>query len=167
MTIPSFIIFSRSSANDVTITDIAISVKAFIAQQIKQTSTARLVLQECFILGILRPTPNRIMDYHRIGSKDKCSKSNYNWPKIIPSPKDIDACKQFLSSSTVIDYLFLRIINSSRVASCHRKSTVLHDLERHFTQAVDDIQQWFSYQKVLRNLYLLRQEHPPNSHQFH
>ena len=140
-------------------------MKAFSAQQIKQINNVCLALQLHFISDILRPMSNRMMDCYSLGSIYKCSKISYDCPKSVPSTKDVNSWKWFLSRVNALDQLLLRSINSSREASCHMQSTALRYLEKYLMQVDSAIQQWVLLRKCSRNLHYLRQECLPNSYQ--
>ena len=96
ITIPSLIFPSPSSANDVAITDFAMSLKTFNRRQIKQIDTVRLALKVCFISNLLIPRSNRIMNCYWKGTKDKFYKIIFNWPINVSCIKDITTWKLFL-----------------------------------------------------------------------
>ena len=165
ITIPSLTLPSPSSDNDVAITNFAISLKTFNKRQIKQINTFRLALKVCFIYDLLRLRSNRIMDCYQKGSKDKFSKSLFNWPKSVPGIKDIKTWRLFLHTITTTDKVLLRTINSSRSSSCHRMSVVQLYTEQQLMQIEGDNQQWFSLGRSSRNMINLWYESAPISHQ--
>lgn len=165
ITIPSLTLTNPSSANDVAIVDFAIALKHFNMLQIKQIDTFRLALKSYFISDLLRPRSNAIMDCYWKGSKDKFSKSLFNWPRSVPRIKYVTTWKLFLRAIATADKVLLRTINSSRSSSCHRISVVKIYSEQQLMQIEGGNHQWFYLRRASRHMHNLRHESVSKSHQ--